>query len=120
MKEIETSIRITKLSLPCQIGIRRDERSSPQTVQLDIRGELSNPSVGSDNLKPLVDYGEVIRIATEVAAARPRRLLETLLFEIAEAVLAAQPYLGRLTLSCVKPNKFANCAAVGVTRTFER
>jgi dihydroneopterin aldolase len=81
-------ILINGLELPVQIGVPDDERAGWQTLRADLELELvGRVEDFGDDLSATVDYDSVAREIRQLAAERPRRLIESLAGEIAQAVL---------------------------------
>ena len=85
-------ILIDSLELSAQIGITAEERALPQrlTVTLQLQ-PARNFTRLEDRIENTVDYFNVCAAVKEIAAARPRSLLETLAEEIAAGVLEKFP-----------------------------
>ena len=82
-------ILISRLFLETCIGVPDAERAKPQRIAVSVEIEAGlDAAAATDNLRRTVDYEAVARRIKEVAAARPRKLIETLAEELAEAVLA--------------------------------
>lgn len=82
-------ILINGLELPVQIGVPDEERAGWQTLRADLELELvGRVEDFGDELSATVDYDAVAREVRLLAAERPRRLIESLAGEIAQAVLA--------------------------------
>ena len=81
-------IHIAELELRARIGVTETEREAPQrlTVSMVLQPMRSLDSV-QDDLARTVNYSAVCRMVRSLAAAEPRKLLETLALEIAAAVL---------------------------------
>jgi dihydroneopterin aldolase len=74
--------------LPVQIGVPDEERAGWQTLRADLELELvGRVEDFGDELSETVDYDAVAREVRLLAAERPRRLIESLAGEIAQAVL---------------------------------
>jgi dihydroneopterin aldolase len=90
-KGVETvpdRILINGLELPVQIGVPDVERAGWQTLRADLELELvGRVEDFGDDLSATVDYDSVAREIRQLAAERPRRLIESLAGEIAQAVL---------------------------------
>jgi phosphoglycolate phosphatase/dihydroneopterin aldolase len=82
-------IVIDSLELSSQIGVPDDERVSPQrlTVNLTLEPEEGFSNLGDDIVRT-VDYFAVSKAVQALARERPRRLVETLVCEIADMILA--------------------------------
>lgn len=81
-------IHLTGLQLRCHIGVPDEERAEAQLLHADIvlhlRGRFEDMA---DELSRTIDYAAVATRLEQVAAARPRRLIETLVAELAQVVL---------------------------------
>ena len=85
-------ILVDSLELSAQIGITEEERSEAQrlTVSLQLQ-PARNFSALDDRIENTVDYFAVCGVVKEMAACRPRNLLETLAEEIAGELLELFP-----------------------------
>jgi FolB domain-containing protein len=86
------TILVSGLELSSRIGVPEEERSQPQRLTLNI--ELltrRNFSELGDDLSCTVDYFALTRRVQRLAAERPRRLIETLVDEIAVCILSEFP-----------------------------
>ena len=85
-------IEVRRLRVSTFIGVPDDERAEPQTVLITVRMTPSQDFDGlSDEISRTVDYHAVALEIQALAAARPRRLIETLAVEIAGRLLASHP-----------------------------
>jgi dihydroneopterin aldolase len=85
-------IHLEALELSAHLGVPDDERAAPQRLTLHLTLEpLRHFRDLEDRIENTVDYFVVARAMQELAAQRPRRLLETLAEEIAQAVLERFP-----------------------------
>lgn len=80
-------IRIEALRVRTQIGVPDQERADWQEVEIDLHIEpaLEFPAM-QDDITRTIDYALVCERIAELAAARPRKLIETLAEEIANLV----------------------------------
>ena len=82
-------IYVEQLELLARIGVPDDECATPQRLALNLTIEPLNDFRSlEDRIENTVDYFTVAKTVQQLAAARPRRLLETLAEEIAQDVLA--------------------------------
>lgn len=81
-------IVIDSLELESRLGVPDDERAGSQrlTLSLVLEPRAAFNSL-DDRIERAVDYAEVCLAAKEIAADRPRRLLETLAEDIAAELL---------------------------------
>ena len=111
-------IEVRRLRVSTFIGVPDDERAEPQTVLITVRMTPSQDFDGlSDEISRTVDYHAVALEIQALAAARPRRLIETLAVEIAGRLLASHP-LRHVAVSIEKhilPD--TECVAVHVERS---
>lgn len=111
-------IEIRKLALTVRIGVPDEERAVPQQIHATLRmtplrgfGDLE------DDLARTVDYHQVVVEIEQLAAARPRRLIETLAEEIA-GFLLTNHRISQVTVSIEKrilPQ--TECVAVHIERS---
>lgn len=83
-------IRISRLRLETFLGVPDEERAAAQAVVVSVEIALDHGTVGAarrDNLSQTVDYAAVAAELRRVAAAHPRKLIEALAEELADAVL---------------------------------
>ena len=81
-------IHLTGLQLRCHIGVPDEERAAAQLLHADLvlhlRGRFEDMA---DDIARTTDYAAVATRLEQVAAAKPRRLIETLAAELAQVVL---------------------------------
>ena len=111
-------IEIRRLKVHAHIGVPDDERSAPQVLLITAR---LTPSQGFDGLADeiayTVDYHAVAIQIQELAAARPRKLIETLAAELCDFLLRNHP-LSKVAISIEKhilPD--TECVAVHIERS---
>jgi dihydroneopterin aldolase len=81
-------IHLTGLQLRCHIGVPDEERAAPQLLHADVVLHLrARFEDMADELSHTIDYAAVATRLEQVAAAKPRRLIETLAAELAQVVL---------------------------------
>lgn len=82
-------IHVEQLELLAHVGVPDEERATAQRLTLNLTIEPVNDFRAlDDRIERTVDYFTVTRRVKEFAAARPRRLIETLAEEIASEVLS--------------------------------
>ncbi len=105
------------LALQARLGIYPHEKAAPQRViigvELAVEDEAAPTSVGSDDLRRVVNYESVVR-AARAAVDGHTLLVETLAERIAAAALA-DPRVVRARVTVEKPDAFPDAATVGVT-----
>lgn len=83
-------IRVKQLRVTAYVGVGEQERRRAQSLEIDLELQPHHPwgpELG-DDVRQTVDYFAVSERVRDLAAARPRRLIETLAVEVAEAILA--------------------------------
>lgn len=95
-------IHIEALEVRSRVGVAVEERAEPQrlTVTLTLEPARDFRALG-DRLEGTIDYAAVCEALKAIAAARPRRLVETFAEEIASGLLAQFP-IRRLTVEVRK------------------
>jgi dihydroneopterin aldolase len=92
MDNNDDSILISGLELHAHIGVPAAERAAPQRLTISLR---LVPTDGFSRLKDdianTIDYATVSEAVREEAAAKPRRLIETLAEDIAAKLLTEFP-----------------------------
>ena len=81
-------IVIESLELQCHIGVTEEERAQVQRLTVTLTMTAMRDFNGlRDDMRNAVDYQKVAQEVQALAAAKPRRLVETLAVEIADAIL---------------------------------
>jgi dihydroneopterin aldolase len=118
MKNPPDTIEIRRLKVVTHIGVPDEERADSQTLLVTI---VMTPSQGfdglADDISRTINYYEVSLEIEALAAAKPRRLIETLAVEIADHLLGNHP-LVKVAVTIEKhilPN--TECVAVHVVRS---
>lgn len=82
-------IHLTNLQLRCHIGVPDEERASPQLLHADVVIRSRVPfEAAQDDIAQTIDYAAVAARLEQIAAEKPRRLIETLAADLAMCVLA--------------------------------
>ena len=81
-------IRLAALELRCHIGVPDAERAQPQLLQADvvIHSAVRFEAM-ADEIASTIDYAAVAIRLQEIAAERPRQLIETLAADLAACIL---------------------------------
>ena len=75
-------ILINGLRVGTRIGVPEEERAEVQQLEIDLRiGSATAFESMNDDIRRTIDYADVCRCVEELAAERPRALIETLAFE---------------------------------------
>jgi len=95
-------IHIEALEVWSRIGVPDEERATPQRLTVTLTLEpIRDFRALEDRIEATIDYAAVCEAVKALAAARPRRLVETLAEEIAAELLVRFP-LQRLTVEVRK------------------
>lgn len=83
------AIIVSGLELSAHVGVPDSERAEPQrlTLELTLFPKCDFSALG-DDLGRTVDYFELTRRVRRLAAERPRKLIETLVSDIADCILS--------------------------------
>ncbi len=81
-------IRISALRLTTHIGVPEEERATSQVLEADVTLRIAGRfEAMNDEISATIDYAAVAARLQELAAERPRRLIETLAAEMAACVM---------------------------------
>lgn len=85
-------IEIHRLQVETHIGVPDEERAEPQTLWISVWMRPSQDLQGlHDKVENTVDYYAVSLALAELAASKPRHLIETLATDVAEFLLSTYP-----------------------------
>lgn len=111
------TIEIRRLKVMTHIGVPVEERAEPQALWITVRMTPGQDFDGlDDEIGRTIDYQQVAEQLSELAALRPRQLIETLATEAADLLLRQHP-LASVWLRIEKqilPD--TDCVAVEITR----
>ncbi|MCB0712484.1 MAG: dihydroneopterin aldolase [Ignavibacteriae bacterium] len=95
----QTTIRILGAQVYAHHGVGAAEQELGGRYSFDLEMETNiSRAAASDNLQDTVDYVAVYEIAHDVIVNTKRRLLESIVAQIAEAVLASFPQILTATI----------------------
>jgi dihydroneopterin aldolase len=85
-------IEIAELEVQSNVGVSEKERRTPQKLAVTLRFQIA-PPFGSlaDEIARTIDYGAVAEEVMALAASGSRRLIETLVAEIADGLMLRFP-----------------------------
>lgn len=85
---MKDTILVKGLEVPLHIGVPDEERAMPQVLKIHLDLVPRNGFSGlNDDIEKTVNYYEVCLRVKELAAERPRKLIETLADEICSMIL---------------------------------
>jgi dihydroneopterin aldolase len=92
-------ITLSSMRYECRIGASEEERSFPQTLEIDLvlEADLSLASA-SDDLADTIDYGPLLTMTERTTEGRSFTLLEGLAGAIASGALEAAPQASAVTV----------------------
>lgn len=95
-------IEIAELEIQSNVGVSENERRTPQKLAVTLRFQIG-PPFGSlaDEIGQTIDYSAVANEVRAVAASGSRRLIETLVAEIADCLMQRFP-MARLEIELRK------------------
>ena len=87
-------IEIAELEVQSSVGVSEKERQTRQKLAVCLRFQIA-PPFGSlaDEIARTIDYGAVANEVSAIAASGSRRLIETLVAEIADGLMARFPMI---------------------------
>jgi len=96
-------IRVIDLEIFAHIGVPDAERRDPQRllISLEMSVDSFSHAAGTDNLAWTINYDDVVQHVKNLAAKRARKLLETLVEEMASDLLKTFP-IKKITLEIKK------------------
>jgi phosphoglycolate phosphatase len=112
-------IEINELDLKGRTGVPEEERANPQRLVVSLRFRIGAPFRSlDDQLERTIDYAQVAAEAGKVVGSTRARLIETVIAEIADALMARFP-IDRIQIEL---RKFAlpNAGYVSVRLTRQR
>jgi dihydroneopterin aldolase len=105
------AIRIRGLCVECIVGVRADERTGPQPLELDVELRLdTSRSAFSGRISATCDYDTVSEEIRLLLEFRRYRLLEIAAEELAAMLLGVHEVLDGVTLRLAKPRALADRA----------
>jgi dihydroneopterin aldolase len=108
-------VEIEQLEVECIVGIRPEERDSPQPLVVDLALEYELHEAGrSGRIGDTCDYAQLAREVTALLEFRRYKLLEVAAAEIGAMVLGLH-HGTKLELRLGKPNAIANARRAGVS-----
>lgn len=85
-------ILIPDFRISCHVGVPQEERDVAQDVLIDVELFLDlSPAGRGDDFALTVDYDAVCTTVAATVERKPRKLIETIAEEVAEALLAGYP-----------------------------
>lgn len=117
------SMFLRQSRFPCHIGITPEERATPQDVLIDVEMAIDLSVAGrSDSIKDTMDYREIWALLRDCVSQREFHLVEALVTQIGDLILARFERVTSVTISATKPAALAakGVGEVGVRLTVTR
>lgn len=113
-------IRVTGIEKQAFHGVYDEERKIGTQFVVNVSAEIFPQDI-SDDLSHTLDYQHMYNIALQ-KLSEPVNLLETLVKDIAEAILALSPMISQVTVEVIKkrPLYMEHCQQTSVEATFQR
>ncbi len=85
---MQDTLIISSLAAQCRLGVTGQERSTPQTVWIDLElGIDAASAAAADDVKEAIDYAALVKAVKALAERTSLQLMETLGERIAQLVL---------------------------------
>ena len=114
-------ILIENLVVNCIIGILSHERATPQRLVLDVVLETDfSAAASSDRVDDTVNYAQISAQISELAITRQFQLVETLVAEVCQHIIANHAQVTRVTVTARKPDIMPGELTVGARLAMSR
>ena len=121
MTDISTVIFVRGLEVQASIGVHPHEHESTQAIIIDIKIDMGNAHVPTDDLlAQTFDYAAVAQRAAEFAQEAHVQLVETLARRIAKWALDKDRRVQSCWVRISKPHALLNADAAGCALTLKR
>jgi len=108
-------IIFTRLALDAHIGILEHELRTTQPLHIDADIDVAiHAPVNDHDIASVLDYRTIREAIVEECTQAHVHLIETLIEQVAQRLLADFADIRALRLRISKPTAFSDCAAVGV------
>lgn len=108
-------IFFSQLALDARIGILEHELRATQPLHIDAEIDVDViQQVHDQNIQTVLDYRLLRNAIVQECTQAHVNLLETLIEQVVERLLAEFAEISRVKIRISKPNAFSDCAAVGI------
>lgn len=108
-------IFFSQLALDARIGILEHELRATQPLHIDAEIDVDvTQQVHDQNIQTVLDYRLLRNAIVQECTQAHVNLLETLVEQVVERLLAEFTEISRVKIRISKPNAFSDCAAVGI------
>ena len=116
----EKKILIKELTLDLKLGYYDFEKEKTQKVKFSLEIDYEDRKPTSDkDIKSIVNYGQVVKLITNLAKKKHYNFLETLAEDVFD-VLFKDKRIGKIMLQIEKLEIIKECASVGIQITKKR
>lgn len=109
-------VHITDLTVMGIVGIKPDERTTPQEIRVNCTMWVdTRPAAKSDDIADAANYRTISKaLIAHLESGKPM-LVERLVQELADIVLATEPRVHSVEMTVEKPTALRHAGSVGIT-----
>ena len=109
-------IKITDLTVMGIIGIKPDERTTPQEIRVNATMWVdTRPAAASDDIGDAANYRTITKaLIAHLESGKPM-LVERLVQELVDIVLETEPRVRSVEMTVEKPTALRHAGSVGIT-----
>lgn len=116
MEQHLDKIHITDLSVMGIVGIKPDERTTPQEIRVNCTMWVdTGPAAKSDDIADAANYRTITKALIAHLEAGEPMLVERLVQELADIVFATEPRVHSVEMTVEKPTALRHARSVGIT-----
>lgn len=114
------NIHIDNLVVKASIGILEHELLNKQALHIDAKLGVKSNINESDDIDSVLDYRAIRDTITQLCTQKHTNLIETLVSEIGQKLLAQFPEIYKAYIKVSKPEAFDDCDSVGISIELKR
>jgi len=109
-------IKITDLTVMGIVGIKPDERTTPQEIRVNATMWVdTRPAAASDDIDDAANYRTITKaMITHLEVGKPM-LVERLVQELVDVVFQTEPRVQSVEMTVEKPTALRHAGSVGIT-----
>lgn len=116
MEQHLDKIHITDLTVMGIVGIKPDERTTPQEIRVNCTMWVdTRPAAASDAIADAANYRTISKALIAHLEAGEPMLVERLVQELADIVFATEPRVHSVEMTVEKPTALRHARSVGIT-----
>lgn len=109
-------IKITDLTVMGIVGIKPEERTTPQEIRVNATLWVdTRPAAKSDDIADAANYRTITKAMIAHLEAGEPMLVERLVQELADVVFATEPRVRSVEMTVEKPTALRHAGSVGIT-----